>query len=352
MTPPEPTRFLAVVDVGSQSVSVAVYPLEGERPLRVGPRYKVTTCLVQGPQQYPATLDALQDCRTFLAPLEGAYEVVVVGTEATRQAQRTEEGRRFLAQVQGIFRCPVFVVTGEQEALLCALGGVLLRTPTASGVSGDLGGGSLDLAHLKNGEVQSAWSVPLGVLTFLSQGYQDIDRALKTLHTHLAEVPWLSGPRRVPVGGDFYALGGTWRTVGRWLQAVATTRPATEGLAAFQDTPYGQRLRVRWALEQLDVLARTPPEALEHHTVKKVRKRAESLPLAASLLKVLLEVHASEGLVIEAGGLREGVWAAVTGYSLIPQPEGGLRVTPPSSSSAQARSETLRRLGLAATNQG
>src|SRR3546814_12013073 len=86
-------------------------------------------------------------------------EVRCVATAAFRDAENGDEFIR-RAREMGL---EVELLTGGQEAVAAAHG-VLSGIPGADGIVGDLGGGSLELARIRDGAVHETISLPLGVL--------------------------------------------------------------------------------------------------------------------------------------------------------------------------------------------
>ena len=78
----------------------------------------------------------------------------VVATAAVRDAAN---GSEFLEQVRSL-GLPVEVLSGDEEALVAALG-VVSTHPQADGLVADLGGGSLELARVKDGLVSDRLSL-------------------------------------------------------------------------------------------------------------------------------------------------------------------------------------------------
>ena len=107
------------------------------------------------------------------------------------------------------FRCEV--LSPEREAALAGEG-VLSAIPDADGIVGDLGGGSLELADVKNDAVRTAISLAIGVLRVADDGdgqrhVRDALRdALKA--SGLAKTSAISTPQRVYAAFTCTALVG------------------------------------------------------------------------------------------------------------------------------------------------
>ena len=90
----------------------------------------------------------------------GIGQLRAVATAAVREAS---DGPDFVKEASAATGVTIQVIPGEEEARLSALG-VLCGIPEADGVIADLGGGSLELADVRDGTVHGGISVPLGPL--------------------------------------------------------------------------------------------------------------------------------------------------------------------------------------------
>jgi len=73
------------------------------------------------------------------------------------------DGDDFIAEVADITGLRIKTISGLEEAQLAA-SGVTGAIPGATGLVGDLGGGSLELVRVENGEVREQASLPIGAL--------------------------------------------------------------------------------------------------------------------------------------------------------------------------------------------
>src|SRR5579872_6343705 len=146
---PDP-RQAAVIDVGSNSVRLVIYRLDGraiwtvynEKALAGLGRDLPTTGRLS-PEGVEVAMTAI---RRFRALLDGwrAQDVTAAATAAVRDAA---DGPAFLRRVREETGLAVRTLTGDEEARYAALG-VIAGQPDAEGVVGDLGGSSLELVRL------------------------------------------------------------------------------------------------------------------------------------------------------------------------------------------------------------
>ncbi|HVL41174.1 MAG TPA: Ppx/GppA family phosphatase, partial [Brevundimonas sp.] len=157
-------RDVAAIDIGSNSVRLVLYRLEG-RAIWTVFNEKVLAGLgrdlaATGQLSVEGSAQALTALKRFAAVIEGVRPalVFVAATAAVREAA---DGQTFCETVAAETGLQIRVLSGEEEARYAALG-VLAGIPDADGVAGDLGGSSLELVRLAGGKVERGVTLPLG----------------------------------------------------------------------------------------------------------------------------------------------------------------------------------------------
>ncbi len=304
----------AVIDIGSNSVRLVVYdgPLRAPFPIcnekaLCGLGRDMGPDRLMRPDAMEAALSTLARFRRLLKDF-GDPPVSCVATAAVREAHN---GPDFVEKAARL-GFPVDVLSGQREATLAA-NGVLCFEPEASGIVGDMGGGSLELIRVHQGEVRAPISLPIGPLSLMQRFGDDQSAANKAVRAALKEVRWPAKQEkpsdRAP--STLYIVGGAWRAVARvhmeWRQHPLS-------VLHHYDMP---------AREVVDVcafIAQQSRQSLED--IKGVpRRRIETLPLAAIVLKDVIEASGVELITVSAGGLREGL--------LYEQLAAGARLTDP-----------------------
>ena len=286
---------VAVIDIGSNSIRLVCFAAQLRNPVAVFNekvlaglgRHIVST----GKLDDDAMARALESLKRFRAVIDQhrIEEIHAVATAAVREAAN---GPEFVDRASALCGVTVRVLPGEEEARLTALG-VLSGIPDANGLVGDLGGGSLELLEVENGNVSQGATVPLGALRLLDLSKGKMAAARDAVTAALAGVAWLDDDK----SANFYAVGGAWRTLARIQMA-----------------------RQGYGLEVLQhyVISRDEAYSLAHIVSSQSRKslqqitqvpsrRIESLPYAAVVLESLLNVGKFKDVVISAYGLREGI---------------------------------------------
>src|SRR5579859_1962158 len=155
---------VGVIDIGSNSVRLVVYDALSRSPVPLL-NEKVLCGLGRGlgetgklnPEGVASALAHLERF-VALARTIGIRRLDALATAAVRDA---EDGPAFAAEVRRRTGVPVRILSGEAEGHLSALG-VIAGIPDASGVMGDLGGGSVELVPLRHGRAHKGATLPLG----------------------------------------------------------------------------------------------------------------------------------------------------------------------------------------------
>ncbi|MDQ3471009.1 MAG: Ppx/GppA family phosphatase, partial [Pseudomonadota bacterium] len=211
----------------------------------------------------------------------GAVTTHVVATAAARDASN---GRELVADIRRL-GLPCRVLSAEQEATLAGLG-VISGIPDADGISGDLGGGSLELVDIADGRARTPMSMPLGVLRVDPKG----KRARDVLRQAVRAAAF-SGAAR---GRTLYLVGGSWRSLAR-IDMIAT------------DYPLPIIHQYRMAPERAAELRRIVDPKDPRWTAAIAPARLASSPAAAMLLAMLVEELRPARIMVSAFGIREGL---------------------------------------------
>jgi exopolyphosphatase/guanosine-5'-triphosphate,3'-diphosphate pyrophosphatase len=284
----------AVIDVGSNSVRLVVYRIDG-RAMTPILNEKVMAGLGRDMPRngflaedgVDRALRALKRFATLVEAL-GVKDVFPVATAAVREAR---DGKAFAQRVKDETGFTLRILDGADEARLSALG-VSAGAPEANGVVGDLGGASLELIPMKAGAPGAGETFALGPLALAREEGFEYQRVAKLA----AET--LDGARPLKrKGGDFYAVGGAWRALGRIDMA-------------FRNHPLGvlQHYEMSRAdvLKLADVVRKQSKRSLER-LEEAAAKRAEALPYAAAVLERVMIAGQFDRVILSAFGLREGV---------------------------------------------
>lgn len=291
----------AVIDIGSNTVRLVIYGGPPRAPAVLW-NEKVSARLgrdLAKSGEIPAA--AIDDALTALARFAhivselGITQVETVATAAPREASN---GPEFVRRVEAL-GLAVRVLSGEEEACASAWGAIG-AFPRAQGVVADLGGGSLELVPIADGQCGEGATYPLGTLRL---------PALRTGGKFAQKVAKLLKGAPAAGGADpLYMIGGTWRAFASYAMRLAD-HPLSD--------PHGYSMAASDAVTLAKSLARAKPAQFSQAGISTMR--AEKLPDAAALLQVLIEELQPEALVFSSWGLREGLY-----FRSLPPDEQGM----------------------------
>lgn len=297
---------LAAIDVGSNSVHMVIADVRRDGHIEVIDRVKEMVRLgrhsfTSGKLERQSMDLAVRALRNFvrLARLRRVERTRAVATSAVREARNRDT---FIARVRRETGLRLQVISGDEEARL-----IFSAARHALGLDGgphlliDIGGGSVELALVHDGEAQWMASLPLGVAR-LTEGYLHSDppapAQVRRLEEHLHhELDALM--RKARRAGVARAIG----TSGTVNALVAMIRVARDGE---QDRLHGSSVaardirRLRGRLLKLTAARRAELPGADP-------KRADLMPAAAVLTDFLLERAGATELVACTWAMREGI---------------------------------------------
>lgn len=289
--PPAGT-YIAVVDVGSNSVRLVVFtgpdrsptPIFNEKVL-AGLGRDLAESGKLDPQGVETAVTAI---RRFVVLAE-RMKVSTFDLVATAAVREATDGAAFIERIRRECGVSPRILSGVEEARLSALG-VVSGIPDADGIMGDLGGGSLELVALDKTALGDHATLPLGPFRL---AHLSMSAARDRADEALASLAWLDQGR----GRSLYLVGGAWRAIARVHMAQTNYPlhiihhyqvPATE----MSDMA---RLLARQSRDSIARLAGVP------------KRRLETVPLAALVLRRLIKRVKPAQIVFSANGVREGL---------------------------------------------
>ncbi|EAR52240.1 phosphatase, Ppx/GppA family protein [Oceanicola granulosus HTCC2516] len=286
---------VGVIDVGSNSVRLVIFDGAARSPAYFY-NEKVMAGLGSGLGETgrlnpEGKVRALSAIRRFaaLADSLGISPLTAVATAAMRDA---EDGPAFREEIERETGVNIFVIDGAEEARLSAQG-VLLGWPGSYGLVCDIGGSSMELADLHDGEVGRRLTSALGPLKL-----KGIHGGRKQLEAHVAEtMADLFERMGRPTGQRLFLVGGSWRAIARIdmdrrdyplhvLHEYRMTARDVDRTAAYVAKSDLQELRGRCNISDA---------------------RMSLIPLAAPVLAELVRVFEPKDITVSSYGIREGM---------------------------------------------
>lgn len=285
---------IAIIDIGSNSMRLVVYdgvkraavPLYNEKVMcQLGLRLASSGVLhPEGVELARATM------RRYMA-LTRAMGVTRVHTMATAAVRDASDGAAFARELEKEHSIKIDIISGEREAKLGAYG-VCSSVHQPSGLTGDLGGGSMELVRLDRCEFREQATLPIGPLRLLDITKGDPVSLRKAIARAFAPVEWIADARPEA----FYAIGGTFRAIAHVHMAL-TDYP----LHILHEYTVDAGEMLSFARELVEM----PPEKLKK-LPSLPGKRVHAIPAASAVLAHVLETAKPAACVFSASGVREG----------------------------------------------
>lgn len=294
-------QTVCVIDIGSNSVRLVVYdalsrsptPIFNEKAMcGLGRNIALTGMLPED-----GVAQAYASLRRFkaIASVIGVDHMYALATAAARDATN---GPEFIAEAERIIGTKIEVISGEREAHLAALG-VLSGVYKPDGIVADLGGGSLEITDIRDETVAPGVSLKIGGLALRDSSGRSLKKASKIVQQAMDGVPAL----RNGAGRNIYAIGGTWRAIGKLHM-----RHVGYPLNVLHD----YAVPAREMMDFCRMVQRVDPETLT--AIASVgQDRRPLLGYGALVLETLMRETKAANVVLSAHGVREGLL-----YSLLP----------------------------------
>lgn len=285
---------VGVVDVGSNSVRMVIFDGAARSPAyfynekvmcELGAGLSETGKLnPRGRERALAALRRFQQLAQDL-DLPGLH---VVATAAVREAK---DGPDFCAEVQAQTGLHVAVIDGQEEARLSAQG-VLLGWPGAYGLICDIGGSSMELAEIGDGQVGRRVTSALGPLKL-----RDIKGGRRARKAHIKDT---MEELRAQLGQQrdrLFLVGGSWRAFAR-IDMLRRGYPLNV-LHEYRMTTTQVRDTIKFI------------EANDHDKLRSQagvsNSRMALIPYAMDVLGRLIRTFKPKDIAISSYGIREGL---------------------------------------------
>lgn len=285
---------IAIIDIGSNSIRLVVYDQQKRAPVAIY-NEKVMCALGKGlattgmlnPEGVELAREAL---RRFLA-LGRNMEITSLHVMATAAIRDAKDGATFAEYLEQTYDIDIDIIPGKKEAKLGAYG-VSASMYKPQGITGDLGGGSLELVKIEGGQIGDHASILLGSLRMIDESKGDRTALRRLIEKRFDELGWLEEQK----AENFYAIGGSFRALAK-MHMEANDYPL--------HILHEYRVDAKSFLLFVRDIARLPAEKLEK-LPGSAPKRVPALPGAAIVLEHILTRSRADNIVFSASGIREG----------------------------------------------
>ena len=285
---------IGIIDIGSNSIRMVVYDQQKRSPVPIY-NEKVMCALGKGlantgllnPEGVALAKDALKRFNALGKNMD-IDSLYVMATAAIRDAS---DGAAFARSLEEAYDMDVDIISGDEEAKLGAYG-VCASIYKPQGLTGDLGGGSLELVKVENGQTLDHASLLLGSLRMIDESRGDRDKLRKLIEKRFNELNWVNDKKTA----SFYAIGGTFRALAK-MHMASVTYPLR--------ILHEYRVDAKNFLNFVRDIASLSNEKLEK-LPGSAAKRVPALPGAAIVLEHIISRAKPEDIIFSASGIREG----------------------------------------------
>lgn len=215
------SRRIGIIDIGSNSIRLAIYELYDSGAYRVIGEFKESARLSQriGPDGAlpPEEIQNIVRILTHfkrICDVHGVTQYRAAATAAIRNASNAQHIAKALSEQSGFH---VEILSGEDEARLGFLG-MMQTMDITDGFLVDIGGGSTEISLFRNRKLLNSVSFPFGAVNTTRRFAPSGEFQADQLHSirqmvlqALSEQPWISRSPGLPLVG----LGGGVRTLSK-----------------------------------------------------------------------------------------------------------------------------------------
>lgn len=291
-------KITAVIDIGSNSARMIVCQKSSRYAFHIIHEAKSRVRISQNCYEHGGTLQefamqraikALQDFKEIAKSLK-CTKILCVATSALRDAPNRQE---FLYKVKKEVGINIKVIDGKKEAYLGGLAALNLLPMQKEAVTIDIGGGSTELALIKNGKITQTLSVDLGTIR-LKELFYDKKTDYRELVTYIKEKLTLI-PSSFKVKKAI-AIGGTARAISKLLM------PKDYPLKTLHAYEYDLLSNI----DLLKKIASSPILKLKKYNIKK--HRIDTFREGVGIFVNVLETLGIQRVITSGVGVREGVY--------------------------------------------
>ena len=286
---------VGVIDVGSNSVRMVVFDGAARSPAYFY-NEKIMCALGAGLSETghlnpKGRVRALSAIHRFaaLAKGMGITPVTAVATAAVREAS---DGQEFCDEVLAKTGTKIWIIDGHEEARLSAQG-VLLGWPKSYGLVCDIGGSSMELADLDDGQVGRRVTSALGPLKL-----REIKGGKKAMKAYVREtMDGLHEQMNRETKMRLFLVGGSWRAIAR-IDMDRRGYPLT--------VLHEYRMTARQISKTAAYIVASDPTELRHRCGIS-ESRMSLVPQASIVLKELMRKFKPKDVAVSSYGIREGM---------------------------------------------
>ena len=288
----------AVIDIGSNSARLVIYQESSQYGFHLICERKSKVRIGEGAYQANGFLQPIGINRAYLALKEfisttkhyPVSKIICVATSALRDAPN---GKAFTQWIKKELDLDIEIIDGKKEALFGAIAAQNLL-PIQDGITIDIGGGSSDLALIKNSRIIDTYSLNIGTVR-LKELFFDTNKSIEEAHSFI-EKEMLSLPSHFKAK-QIIGIGGTARTLSKGIMKL--TAYPMENIHAFS-------YKIKEHQAYFDNISQAKIEFLPYLHLPK--GRFDTIREGTLIWQTILKHVGAKSVMTSGVGVREGVF--------------------------------------------
>ncbi|MDR0666970.1 MAG: Ppx/GppA family phosphatase [Campylobacteraceae bacterium] len=289
----------AVIDIGSNSARMAIYEKESRFAFSLLKEIKSQVRICEGAYEYGGNLQSFAISRALTALGEFSKiarsmkcrKLLCVATSAVRDAPNANI---LINETKKRFGFDIKVIDGGKEAYYGAVAvrNMLPRYGEATTI--DIGGGSTELAKIKNGEIVKTISLNIGTVR-LKELFFDKKTPFDKISNFIKKE--IKAADKEFNCENLIGIGGTIRALGKMFMAKSR-HPLS--------TVHGFEYSSKWALKYIHEIASSGVLDLKRLGVKK--DRYDTIREGSAIFEAFIRKLGAKKIITSGVGIREGVY--------------------------------------------
>ena len=293
-------KRVAVVDIGSNSARVVIFQRTSRYGFHLIAQKRAAVRISQGSysnngylqkEAINRTIDALESFKEIIEDYK-ARKTLIVATAAVRNAPNRYE---FLKEVRDKLNLKIKVIDGNKEAYFGAMAAKNLLPIKDETVTVDIGGGSTDIALIKNGEIKDTISIDIGTIK-IKELFFDKSLNIKDAQAYIAK-EFSKIPNKFKAT-QVVAIGGVLRAFAKSIMDRYNYSFKKIHAFEYDFSYYKEHIE--------DILNAKDEETLKKLYIKE--NRFDTIKEGLLIFKTLLETLNIDSVITSGVGIREGVF--------------------------------------------
>lgn len=294
-------KRVALIDLGSNSVRLAIFERTSRYGFYVAQEHKVKVRLGQGAYENSdgflkqdainRCFEAFEDFKNIIDKFK-VKKILCVGTSAIRDAKNAKD---FINSVKKNFNINIKVIPGKQEAFFGGFAALNLLNEFKDGVTIDIGGGSTELALIKNNTIVDTISLDIGTVRLKELFYdkKDIKGISEFVKKEIDKIPKeFKSQNIITIGGSLRAISDLIINLTKY--PFDTLHNFSYNYSSFSKT--------------IDKISTSTVLELKQFPIKK--DRIDTIRGGAYIFKTIVKKLDCKTVITSGAGVREGVFLA------------------------------------------